>query len=187
MREFQILGCVDAGGVIRRKFLFTRIEIAGLSLEGARTAGFTLADDGGHYVREITPEVIAHETRDEDWTDTVLFAAKVEYFIGGAPPRTTADFPADATFRDAWILNGDKVEPDMVQARDIKRDLLRAERSPLLAALDIEYQRADEAGDKARKTMIAAKKQALRDVPDDPAIEAATTPEELKAVRPVAL
>jgi hypothetical protein len=36
-------------------------------------------------------------------------------------------------------------------------------------------------------TTIAAEKQALRDATDDPAITAAATPDELKAVVPVAL
>ena len=53
-----------------------------------------------------------------------------------------------------------------------------------LAALDVEYQHADERGDVAEKARIAAKKQALRDVTADPAIEAAQTPEALKAVWP---
>ena len=46
---------------------------------------------------------------------------------------------------------------------------------------------ADEAGDVAAKAVIAVKKRALRDVTDDPAIAAATTPEALKAVVPAAL
>jgi hypothetical protein len=44
--------------------------------------------------------------------------------------------------------------------------------------------RAQEQGDQAKADEIAAKKQALRDVTADPAIDAATTPDELKAVRP---
>lgn len=61
---------------------------------------------------------------------------------------------------------------------------MRAARAPKLAALDIAYQRADEAGDDAEKARITALKQALRDVTSDPAIEAATTTEILKSVWP---
>jgi hypothetical protein len=43
------------------------------------------------------------------------------------------------------------------------------------------------AGDTAKQQEIAAKKQSLRDVTVDPVIDAATTPDELKAVRPSAL
>lgn len=92
--------------------------------------------------------------------------------------------PSDRTFRNAWKAQGAKVEVDMVKAREIKRDSLRILRAPLLAALDIEYQRADEEGNVAAKAEIAAKKQALRDVTEDPALEAAQTPEELKTVLP---
>jgi len=69
---------------------------------------------------------------------------------------------------------------DMTKAREIKRDQLRAERKPLLEQLDVDYMRSQEAGDTAKQQEIAAKKQALRDVTDDPAIDAAATPQELK-------
>jgi len=76
---------------------------------------------------------------------------------------------------------------DMTKAREIKRDMIRAERKPLLEQLDVEYMRAQEAGDTARQQEIAAKKQALRDATVDPVIDAATTPDELKVATPAAL
>lgn len=76
---------------------------------------------------------------------------------------------------------------NMDKARDIKKDMIRAERNPKLAALDVDFMRAVEQGDTAAQAVIAAKKQALRDATDDPAIAAATTPEELKDVRPSSL
>jgi fibronectin type 3 domain-containing protein len=76
---------------------------------------------------------------------------------------------------------------DMTKAREIKRDQLRAERRPLLEQLDVEFMRAQEQGDQTKADEIAAKKQALRDVTADPAIDAATTPDELKAATPAAL
>ena len=79
------------------------------------------------------------------------------------------------------------IKVNMTKAREIKRDQLRAERKPLLEQLDVEFMRAQEQGDQAKADEIAAKKQALRDVTDDPAIDAATTPDELKAVRPKVL
>jgi len=54
----------------------------------------------------------------------------------------------------------------------------------LFAVLDVEYMRADEAGNVAKKLAVAKKKQELRDVTADPRIESAKTPEELKAVWP---
>jgi len=76
---------------------------------------------------------------------------------------------------------------DMTKAREIKRDQLRAERKPLLEQLDVEFMRAQEAGDTQKQALISDKKQSLRDVTADPAIDAATTPDELKAVRPSVL
>ena len=68
---------------------------------------------------------------------------------------------------------------NMNKARDIHRDKVRQARNPKLAAKDIEFQRALETGDDT--STIVADKQALRDAPAAAAIDAATTPEELKA------
>ena len=73
---------------------------------------------------------------------------------------------------------------DMEVARDIWRDKIRAARIPALASLDVEYQRADELSDAELKAAIAQRKQALRDAPADPRIDAATTTSELQAVWP---
>lgn len=74
---------------------------------------------------------------------------------------------------------------NMPKARDAWRVKMREAREPKLAALDIQYQRAIEVG--ADTTAIVAKKQAYRDVTEDPAIEAAQTLEELKLVWPAIL
>jgi len=75
----------------------------------------------------------------------------------------------------------------MDKAREIKKDMIRAERKPKLEELDVAFMRAVEAGDTEAQATIAAQKQALRDATDDPAIASATTPDELKAVVPTAL
>ena len=76
---------------------------------------------------------------------------------------------------------------NMDKARDIKKDLIREERDPKLAALDIDFMRAVEQGDTELQATIAEKKQALRDATDDPVIVNASTPDELKEARPSAL
>jgi len=93
----------------------------------------------------------------------------------------------DRTFRNAWKANGGRIEVDMPKAREIHRDRLRRLRAPLLEELDVEYMRADERGDQEEKQAIRLRKTALRDVTADPAIEAAQTPDELKAVIPEAV
>lgn len=98
-----------------------------------------------------------------------------------------SEIPTDRTFRNAWKDEGGSITVDMPQAREIHRDYLRKLREPKLAALDIEYMRALETGNIAEQERIAAEKQLLRDATAFPAIDAATTPEELKAAIPPVL
>jgi hypothetical protein len=64
------------------------------------------------------------------------------------------------------------------KAKAITKDRLRAERTPLLTAQDIAFQRAIEAN--ADTTAIVAEKQRLRDLPT--LADQATTLDELKAL-----
>ena len=91
----------------------------------------------------------------------------------------TADLPKDYSFRDAWTYDGSSFGIDMAKARDKHRKRIRLTRKDLLAALDIEFQKALETG--SDTASIVSKKQALRDAPADSAIEAAKTDTELKA------
>ena len=68
---------------------------------------------------------------------------------------------------------------DMAKAREIHKTKIREARSPKLAELDVEFQRALETG--ASTTDIVAKKQALRDAPADSGIAAASDTDALKA------
>lgn len=171
MAEYKILICTDESGVARRKWVFTKLEFKRLSPAAAKEAGFELIEN--EWVRKLTAEIIGRETRHENWVSV----RQVE----------ESDLPADDAFRDAWVDTGSAVAVDMPKARDIHRNRLRAMRAPLLAALDVEYQRADEKGDSSAKAKIAAKKQALRDVTSDPAIDAAKTTNKLAAAVPAAL
>ena len=76
---------------------------------------------------------------------------------------------------------------NMQKALEIKKNMIRQERAPLLAALDIEMMRALESGDTAKQEEIKQKKQALRDATTDPVLLQASTPEQLKAARPQSL
>ena len=68
---------------------------------------------------------------------------------------------------------------DMAKAREIHKTNIRAARTPKLAELDIEFQKALETG--SSTTDIVAKKQALRDAPADSAIASASDTDALKA------
>ena len=67
---------------------------------------------------------------------------------------------------------------NLEKAKAITKDKLRAERTPLLQAQDVAFQRALESG--ADTTAIVAEKQRLRDI--TLLADQATTLEELKAI-----
>ncbi len=67
---------------------------------------------------------------------------------------------------------------NFAKAQGITKDRLRQERAPLLTALDVQYQRAQEDG--RDTTIIISEKQRLRDVTK--LADKATTLDELKAL-----
>ncbi len=69
---------------------------------------------------------------------------------------------ADNDFFDAWELANGVVTVNLVKAKEITKQRIRAEREPLLAAQDVAYMRAMEAGQDT--AAIVAEKQRLRDV-----------------------
>tara|TARA_R100001129_G_scaffold151682_1_gene113927 strand:- start:367 stop:633 length:267 start_codon:yes stop_codon:yes gene_type:complete len=71
------------------------------------------------------------------------------------------------------------IKTDMAKAKEIHKNKIREARTPKLAELDIEFQKAQETS--ADTTAIVAKKQALRDAPADSKIDAATDEAALKA------
>ena len=81
-------------------------------------------------------------------------------------------------FFNAWELNVGKVTVNHIKAQGITKERLRAERAPLLTALDVQYQRAQEDG--RDTTIIISEKQRLRDVTK--LADTATTLDELKAL-----
>lgn len=82
-------------------------------------------------------------------------------------------------FFSAWELNGEIVTVNLNKAKDITKNRLRAERTPLLQAQDVAFQRALEEGKDT--TAIVAEKQRLRDITK--LADEATTLEELKDLK----
>ena len=70
------------------------------------------------------------------------------------------------------------IQINITKAKDITKDKLRAERKPLLEALDVEFIKAQEQG--TDTSAIVAKKQRLRDITNQ--VDNLNTVEELKAV-----
>lgn len=82
-------------------------------------------------------------------------------------------------FFDAWELNGKEVTVSLDKAKEITKARLRAERTPLLAAQDVAFQRAMESG--ADTTAIVAEKNRLRDVTK--LADSAESLEELRSIK----
>lgn len=82
-------------------------------------------------------------------------------------------------FFNAWELNGTTLTVSLAKAKDITKDRLREERTPLLQAQDVAFQRALEEG--ADTAAIVAEKQRLRDITT--LADEATTLDELKALK----
>ena len=71
------------------------------------------------------------------------------------------------------------ITTDMAKAKEIHKTNIRYARTPLLAGLDIEFQKALETS--ADTSAIVTKKQALRDATDAVGISTAVTETDLKA------
>jgi len=92
----------------------------------------------------------------------------------------TSDLPNQHNdFFDAWELIDGKVTVSLDKAKEITKKRLRAEREPLLAAQDVAFQRALEAG--SDTSAIVAEKNRLRDVTK--LADAETTLEGLRAIK----
>ena len=69
---------------------------------------------------------------------------------------------------------------NLTKAKDIAKDNLRKERTPVLATLDVQFMRAVETGNTSQQTAIAEQKQELRDITTHSSITGATTVDGLK-------
>jgi hypothetical protein len=95
----------------------------------------------------------------------------------GARIVNLTDLPRDNDFYDAWEMDANSVTVNFPKAVELTKKRLRAERTPLLAAQDVAFQRALESG--ANTTAIVAEKQRLRDITNI----TATTLDELRALK----
>ena len=83
-------------------------------------------------------------------------------------------------FFNAWELNGTIVTVSLAKAKDIAKDNLRKERTPVLASLDVQFMRAVETGNTSLQTAIAEQKQELRDITTHTSIVGASDVDSLK-------
>ena len=100
---------------------------------------------------------------------------------GNSISASDATVTSDRHFRGAWSLSGKTISEDLAVAKTIFKDKVREARTPLLAAEDVVYMKALEAGDSTAQAASVAKKKALRDAPAATAIANADTIAKLKA------
>lgn len=124
---------------------------------------------------EVSPAVYRDQTDEEflEWCAERSVPVGTPYQV-----ISISDIPQDRTFRNAWKADGARIVEDVQKAREVAKDILRAQRAPLLEALDVAFMRAIEQGVDA--TPIAAEKQRLRDITQEP--DKASTIEELRAM-----
>lgn len=132
-----------------------------------KDGGVSILHDGSYDPKSV-PDIL------RKWREAQTVRLGHDNFIAA---EEVESIPDDRYFRSAWVANGE-VSVDMPKARDVLREKMRVARAPLLAALDIEQMRGRN---------VEAQKQALRDVTSNPAIDSASTPEELKATWPAIL
>ncbi len=131
-----------------------------------------------------TPTKYRYET-DEEFIERIRLKDVPSDAVGVAVVDASS-LPKDRAFRDAWEHDGlGFVSVNLTKAREIHRQRIRQAREPLLSALDVAFMRALGRRNQAEVDAIEAKRQILRDAPDDPVIDAAKTIDELKAAWPL--
>ena len=100
---------------------------------------------------------------------------------GNSIAAADATIPSDRLFRDAWTLSGSTITEDLTTAKTIFKEKIREVRAPLLAAEDVVYMKALEAGDSDAQAASVATKKKLRDAPAASAITNASSISALKS------
>ena len=100
---------------------------------------------------------------------------------GNSIAAADATIPSDRLFREAWTLSGSTITEDLTTAKTIFKEKIREVRAPLLAAEDVVYMKALEAGDSDAQAASVATKKKLRDAPAASAITNASSISALKS------
>jgi hypothetical protein len=132
-----------------------------------------------------TTTVTAQFTQDTNMVEDDSVNTHETFVLVGGVEYDKEDYtvPLERTFRSAWSKQDTVITVDMSKAKDVWRDKIRRKRKKVFEELDNAFMIALEKGEDT--SQIAADKQALRDAPADPAIDAAKTPEQLKLVQPI--
>lgn len=86
----------------------------------------------------------------------------------------------DPDFIDATVISGETISLDLNKAKEVHKERLRQERTPLFKELDQLYLEADSRS--KNLTTIKARQTYLRDITDDPAFDSAITLDDIKNI-----
>lgn len=163
----------------------TRFEPVSVNEGTIRSGGFVWPFSGD--VRDLAPDTIDGLELIFTNIEAAIAKSRIGPHVLSYDRITVADLPESETrtFRNAWTVGGGKPVVDMAKARELWRRRMRQARKQMLEALDIEMTKHID--DPTSRGEIEADRQALRDVTDDPAIESARTPDDLKQVWPAVL
>ena len=167
------------------KTIFTRYQMDNPNIIG-RWA-FNLLVDAGAFPNTLLPAPVELRQlgRHISFADYLRLNGPIVPYT--CTPMDTTDLPRDRTFRNAWEKVGTKCEVNMLKARGIHIDRIRAVRNVELAKLDGPEQVAIRRSNTAEVTRIRALKDQLADIPQTFDLSVFTTPESLKNAWPVEL
>jgi len=145
------------------------------------TKRIILKDATGHLYVVIPARPMRKDETEQAYLDDI--AAKS--MVAGASEVARVDvseLPASRAFRNQWRHDGVSVKVNMALARVEKMKQIREKRNNLLAATDGEFLKQTETG--GATSVLKAKRQALRSIPQTTDLSAIGTPEELEAFEP---
>ena len=117
-------------------------------------------ENGNISVIHPAPKSRLENETEAEWLDRVFTRATPDGAVFS--DVDDAQIPSDRSFRNAWEIKDKKVNTNFLKAQGITKERLRAERTPLLKELDIDYMRAVEQG--IDTADIISEKERLRDI-----------------------
>ncbi len=118
-----------------------------------------------HPVSKENIEQILGEMTEQEYRDHI-YITSIPNDAQNVREIDDLEIPDGRYFRNAWIDDG-QIKVDIDKARVIHMDNLRIMRNDKLKNLDIEYMKASEQNNTNEMSIIASKKQDLRDMPQN--------------------
>lgn len=162
------------------RFYFVRPEDGGISVVLCACLARDNAD------KEPSTGDSPRSARHEAWVNSI----KAQVAPGSeCIDITEADLPQNRVFRNAWAKSGKRISIDPTKAKEIHLFRIRKAREREMVKLDAEWMRATGKGRKAEADAIEAKRENLRNAPQDAIVALAnlTDPDAIHAFWPESL